>query len=72
MSPLAITEVNFVHCNIANNYYEHDSRVFHTFVPSKPFAQFLDFSPKIFIFFESLIQSFYILKYGLPIQSLSR
>ena len=32
---LEITEVVLVHCNIANNYYQHDSRVLNTFVPDK-------------------------------------
>ena len=32
---LEITEVIFVHCNIVNNDYQHDSRVLHTFVPNK-------------------------------------
>ena len=27
------------HCNIANNDYQQDSRVLHTFVPSKLFGQ---------------------------------
>ena len=32
---LEITEVVLVHCNIVNNYYQHDSRVLNTFVPDK-------------------------------------
>ena len=30
---LEVIEVILVHCNITNNYYEHDSRVLHTFLP---------------------------------------
>ena len=39
---LETIEVILVHCNIANNNYQHDSRVFHTFVPNKYFRQLLD------------------------------
>ena len=35
MPHLEITEVVLVHCNIVNNYYQHDSRVLNTFVPDK-------------------------------------
>ena len=33
-----ITDVVLVHCNIAYNDYQQDSRVFFTFVPNKPFG----------------------------------
>ena len=36
VSHLEITEVVLVHCNIVNNDYQHDSRVFYTFIPNKP------------------------------------
>ena len=36
---LEITEVVLVHCNIANNDYQQDSRVLYTFVPNKPFGK---------------------------------
>ena len=39
-----------VHCNIVNNDYEQDSRVFYTFVPNKPFGSLLDVFPKNHIF----------------------
>ena len=45
-----ITEVVLAHCNIANNDYQQDSRVFYTIVNKKPFRQLLDTSPKKFIF----------------------
>ena len=50
---LEITEVISVHCNIANNDYQQDSRVLYTFVPNKSFGQLLDISPKKFIFFKT-------------------
>ena len=39
VSHLEITEVVLVHCNIANNDYQHYSRVFYTVVPDKSFGQ---------------------------------
>ena len=41
---LEITEVVLVHCNIANNDYQQDSRVLYTFVPNKPFGSLLEIS----------------------------
>ena len=32
---LQITEAILVHCNIADNGYQHDSRVLHKFFPKK-------------------------------------
>ena len=51
---IEITEVVLVHCNIVNNYYQHDSRVFYTFVPNKPFASLLEISPTNHIFLKTL------------------
>ena len=34
---LEITQVVLVHCDIANNDSQQDSRVLHTFVPNKPY-----------------------------------
>ena len=39
-----------MYCNIVYNDYQQDSRVLHTFVPNKSFGQWLDISPKNFIF----------------------
>ena len=39
---LEITEIVLVHCNMANNDYEQDSRVLYTFVPNKSFGSLLD------------------------------
>ena len=35
---LEITEVLLIHCNVANNTYQQNSRVLYTFVPSKSFG----------------------------------
>ena len=43
---LEIIEVVLVHCNIAHNCYQYDSRVLYTFFPT-------DISPKNFIFLKS-------------------
>ena len=51
VSYLQITEVVLKHCNIVNNSYQQDSRVFYTFVSKKSFGQLLDISPKkVFIY----------------------
>ena len=55
---LDINEVVLDHCNVANNYYQQDSRVFYTFVPHKPFGQLLDISPKNLIFLETFYSEF--------------
>ena len=36
---LEITEAILVHCNIANNDYQQDSRVLYTIAPNKSFGQ---------------------------------
>ena len=55
---LEITEGVLVHCNIVNNNDQQDSRVLYTFVPNKSFGQFLDISPKKFIFLETFNSEF--------------
>ena len=48
-----ITEVILVHCNIANNDYQLDSRVLYTFVTNKPFGSLLEISPTNHIFLKT-------------------
>ena len=36
------TEAVLVHCNIANNDFQYDSRVLYTFITNKSFGQLLD------------------------------
>ena len=64
VSHLEISEVVLVHCDIANNDYQRDSRVLHTFF----FKQII--WPIIKYFTQILIKSFLILKYGLLIKIL--
>ena len=49
---LEITEMVLVHCNIINNDYEHDSRVFYTFVSNKSFVWSVTryFTQNVYIF----------------------
>ena len=49
-----IAEVVSVHCIVANNDYQHDSRFLCTFVLNKLFGQLLNISPKSFIFLKNL------------------
>ena len=50
---LEITEVILIHCNIANNYYQQDSKVLYTFVPNKPLGSLLEISPKNQVFLKT-------------------
>ena len=51
---LEIAEAVLVHCNIANNYHQQDSRVLYTFAPNKPFGSLLE----IFLTNNILLQTF--------------
>ena len=42
---LEAVELVLVHCNLANNDYQQDSRILYTFVPSKTFGSLLEISP---------------------------
>ena len=50
---LETTEIVLLHCNIANNDYQQDSRVLHTFVPNKPFGSLLEISRTNHIFLKT-------------------
>ena len=65
---LEITEVVLIHCNVANNSYQQNSRVLYTFVPHKSFDHLLDTSTENFIFIKTLN----ILKYCLLIKILKK
>ena len=57
-SSASSTEVVLVHCNIANNNYQHNSRVWYTFISNKLFGLMLDISPRKIHFLKYLIQNF--------------
>ena len=42
---LEIVEVVLVHCNLANNDYQQNSRILYTFAPNKTFDSLLEISP---------------------------
>ena len=42
---LEVVELVLVHCNLVNNHYQQDSRIFYTFVPNKTFGILLEISP---------------------------
>ena len=58
MPHLEITEVVLVHCNIAHNDYQQDSRVLYTLVPNKPFDSLLETSPTNHIFLKTFNSEF--------------
>ena len=55
-----IPEVVLVHCNIVNNNYQRNSRVFYTFVLNKSFSQLLHISSNYFIFLKKFNSELYI------------
>ena len=59
---LEITKVVLIHCNIVNNDYQQDTRVFYTFVSTKSFGQLLYISPKDFIFLKPFNSEFSYIK----------
>ena len=64
-----ITELILVHCNIVNNDYQQDARVFYKFVPNKLFGQLLDISPKTFIFLKIYNSEFSYIEVWFPDQN---
>ena len=53
VSHLEIKEVVLVHCNIANNDYQQDSRLLYTFIPNKPFISLLEIYPTNHVFLKT-------------------
>ena len=51
---LDITESVLVHCNLVNNDYQQDSRIFYTFFPNKPFGSLLGISSRNHIFLKTI------------------
>ena len=47
---LEVVILVLVHCNLANNDYQQDSRILYTFVPNKTFSSLLEISPTNHIF----------------------
>ena len=58
MFHLEFTEVVVMHCNMINNDYKHNSRVFYKFVPNKLLSPLLDISTKNFILLKTFSSEF--------------
>ena len=69
MPHIEITEVELIHCNIANNDYQQDSRILYRYVPNKLFGQLLDISPKNSMFLETFGSEFSYIKVWLTNQN---
>ena len=59
---LEVVELVLVHCNLVNNDYEQDSRIFFTFVPNKSFDSLLEISPTNHVFLKTFNSEFQELK----------
>ena len=59
---LEVVELVLVHCNLANNDYQQDSRILYTFLPNKPFGSFLEISPTNHIFLKTFNSEFQEIK----------
>ena len=59
---LEIIEVILVYCNIANNNYQHNSKVWYRFIPNKLFGQLLDLLFKNIIFLKTFNSEFSVIK----------
>ena len=55
---LEIFEVVLIHCNIVNSNYQQDSRVLYVYDSNESLGQFLDISPKNFIFLKTFNSGF--------------
>ena len=66
---LETKEVVSVHCNIVNNDYQQDSRVFNMFVPNKPFGSLLEISPANCIFLKTFNSEFQDIEVWFPDQN---
>ena len=58
MPHFEITDVVLVHCNVANNFFQQDSRTLYTFVRNKPFDSLLEISWKNHIFLRTFNSEF--------------
>ena len=62
VSYLDITDAVLTYCNVVNNSYQQNLRVFYTFVPNKSFCQLLNISSKSFIFLKTFDLEFSYIK----------
>ena len=59
---LEVVELVLVHCNLVNNDYQQDSRIFYTFVPNKTFGSLLEISPTNHVFLKTFNSEFQEIK----------
>ena len=59
---LEVAEVILLHCNLVNNDYQQDSRILHTFVPSKAFGSLLKISATNHVFLKTFNSEFQEIK----------
>ena len=55
---LEVVELALVHCNLANDDYQQDSRMLYTIVPNKAFGNLLEISPRNYIFLKTFNSEF--------------
>ena len=59
---LEVAELVLVHCKLANNDYQQDSRILYTFVPNKTFGCLLEISPTNHVFLKTFNSKFQEIK----------
>ena len=59
---LEVVELVLLHCSLANNDYQQDSRILYSFVPNKPFDSLLEISPTNHIFLKTFNSEFQEIK----------
>ena len=59
---LEVAELVLVHCNLANNNYQQDSRILYTFVANKTFGSLLEISPANHVFLKTFNYEFQEIK----------
>ena len=55
---LEVVELVLVHCSLANDDYQQNSRILFTFVPNKSFGSLLEISPTNHVFFKTFNSEF--------------
>ena len=59
---LGVVELVLIHCNVVNNDYQQDSRIFHTFIPNKTFGSLLEISITNHVFLKTFNSEFQEIK----------
>ena len=59
---LEVVELVLVHCNLANNDCQQDSRILYAFVPNKTFGSLLEISPTNHVFLKTFNSEFQEIK----------